>query len=258
MCKAIKTYLILFLSVAIFVAAGYSTYRAVHSSLFLIRGVEISVPEVSKVPVGVQTIQQLAAIPVGVANLFELDLKEVEKRILKNPWIREVRLYKRLPQTLAISVIFREPCAVLQMPKGTLAYVDSDGTVFGGLNLVFNSDLPVFLGFGEASDSARMMDALRFLQTWMQARVSTVPTQVSSISWDSDHGFRVLVTYPLYHEKKTARAIIEWGQKIGDSSGDALRNLSEVFRYLAQNSMDASRILMWGAKKIVVKTARGS
>ena len=79
--------------------------------MFLLQVIELSdLPEAA--PVDAQAITQLAALPVGQVNLFDLDLKPVEERILSHPWIREVRLEKHFPQTLSISVVFREPQAL--------------------------------------------------------------------------------------------------------------------------------------------------
>ena len=73
-----------------------------------------------------------------------------------------MKLQKRFPQTLSITAIFREPKAILAAENGTLAYVDSDGKVFGKVNLLSESDLPMFHGF-DSENQAELATALQFV-----------------------------------------------------------------------------------------------
>jgi cell division septal protein FtsQ len=51
------------------------------------------------------------------ANLFLLDLHEVEERLRGHRWIRAVELHKRLPDRLAVEVLEHRPVAILALPQ---------------------------------------------------------------------------------------------------------------------------------------------
>src|SRR4051794_34476690 len=110
-------------------------FRAVHSTLFTVERVEVknSIPDP---PLEEEEILRSAAVPLGRISLFQVDLKSIEQRLLKNDWIQEVRLQKRFPKILALTVIYKEPVALFQNEKGGLAYVDQNGKIFGTVDLL--------------------------------------------------------------------------------------------------------------------------
>ncbi len=250
--RKFHTYVIVFFSCLALGGIAFGVYSAMHSPLFLVQVVEVAdAPDEasrSQAPVDPQTISDLAAVPVGKVSLFDLDLKSIERRILTNSWVRSVRLQKRFPQTLSISVTFREPRALMQAPKGALAYVDLDGNVFGQVDLELQSDLPIFAGF---SGSAQIKSAFRLLEAWEQAALSS-SLQISSLSWDAERGYRAWVTYPYGH------STIELGQEIDADLPVKLNRLSQVFAYLNRNRIAVRQVWADSEKKIVVKTAHGS
>lgn len=252
-----KRVLVTCFTVAVMLGSAISLYIAVHSSLFLVQVVEVA-DQPENAPVDAQTITQLAAVPTGEMNLFELDLKEVENRILANPWIREVRLQKRFPQTLSVTVAFREPKALFQWSDGALAYIDSDGRPFGRLNLQFVSDLPLLSGFStDPQDQLKMKNALGILKSWEESSLNSV-AELSTLSWDSQYGYRALISYPLHENRSQVRVTVDLGQEVDAESASQLQRLSQVIHYLTLHSMSVRQIFADVGKKIVVKTSRGS
>ncbi|MCM2277657.1 MAG: FtsQ-type POTRA domain-containing protein [Oligoflexia bacterium] len=247
-----RTLVIFFAAFALLAAAG-GIYMAIHSPLFLVQVVEVS-DQPDEAPVDAQTITQLAAIPSGMVNLFDLDLRLVERRILTNPWIREVRLQKRFPQTLSIAVSYREPKALFQYQDGRLAYVDSTGKVFGQVNLRLQADLPLLTGLSSEQEGAGLSGALGLIAAWDRSPLKGL-AQLSSVHWDGERGFRALLVYSLGRAKN--RAMVDLGQEI-DGREDQLQKLSEVVAYLGSHSIPAFQIWADSGKKIVVKTAHGS
>jgi len=245
--------LVLILSAAIFSAALISAYFVAHSPLFLIQVVEILNPPDDS-PIDSQKIAQLAAVPVGKINLFELDLDLVEQRVLTESWIREVNIQKRFPQTLSISVTYRKPRALIQLANGTLSYVDNEGKIFGKVNMNLQPDLPVLSGFvGE--DQLRVLDAVHLLDAWDKAPTSN-QAELASVMWDSERGFRVLLSYPVLG--KRSRTIADLGQEADAELEQQLNRLAKVISYLSTNSIAARQVWADAGKKIVVKTAKGS
>ena len=238
-------------------AAIIGVYQAIHSPLFTVQVVEItdqvSTTQASPwIPVDPQAITDLAAVPVGLTNLFDLDLKGVEKRILENDWIREVRLQKRFPQTLSITAIFREPVAIAQFVNGDLAYVDEEGRTFGKVSLAAAKDLPLIsaLPSGASGESAEQLKSLlKIMSDWKSQRASKF-ARIESISHDAEKGYRMLISYSLGHHLIHAR--VDLGTEFSFS------HLGQVLEYLQAHSIAARQVWADAGKKIVVKTARGS
>lgn len=239
--------------------AGWGVRTAMRSPMFLIQVVEVAdLPEAT--PVEASAITQLADVQVGRINLFDLDLKPVERRILMHPWIREVRLEKHFPQTLSISVVFREPQALMQSESGALSYVDVDGKVFGQVDLRLHPDLPV-LSASTSVSSVRIDEALRLIRSWEQSELSK-NVRLSQLQWDGERGFRALVSYPLPSPSASAargRTFVDLGQDLdAEATKSQFERLTQVFEYLSTHRVVARQVWADAGKKIVVKTARGS
>jgi len=257
--KMIRKYAVIFFSVTALLLASYGVFRAMHSPLFTTQVVEVA-DQPEQAPVDAQTITDLAAVPVGRVNLFDLDLQAIERRILTNSWIREVHLQKRFPQTLSISVVFRDPRGLFQGADGMLSYIDVDGKTFGRANLMFQPDLPVFSGFQKEGDP-KILEALRFFSNWEKSTLGK-RTQISALSWDEERGYRALVTYEFASSNGNSgargRTWVDFGQNFDGDPNLQLKRLSYVFQYLAKNLVSARQIFADAGKKVVVKTAKGS
>jgi cell division protein FtsQ len=261
-----RSRLIVLCSVAALAMTAVGVYEASRSSLFLVRVVEVSdsVEEGATSPVDADTIAKLADVKVGQVSLFDMNLGEIERRLLGNPWIREVRLQKRFPETLSIGVTFREPVALLESEAGALSYVDVDGRGFGQASLGYRADLPILSGF-DAEPAERIRAGLHMLADWAAAPVGRA-TLVSSLHWDTERGFRLLVSYPVSRGSGAvprengarSRAWIDLGQDSDATSEAQLQRLSQVFFYLSRNGIPARQIFADAGKKIVVRTAHGS
>jgi hypothetical protein len=266
---AFRRTLIFAATVSVISGAAWGVRRAMRSPMFTLQVVEVAdQPENS--PVDAQALADLASLPVGQINLFDLELKPIEQRLLTQPWIREVRLEKHFPQTLSIGVVFREPQALIQNEDGTLAYVDRDGFVFGRVNLQFQPDLPIISAMGSGGAS-HVTEALTLIKAWGDSDLSAA-AQISSLQWDAERGFRVLATYPLLAVAAVpetngsagppvangvrGRTVVDLGQ---DLDGEAqLRRLTKVFQYLTANKVHARQIWADSGKKVVVRTVHGS
>lgn len=238
-------------------AAIVGVYRAIHSPLFTVQVVEVAdqvsltqaAPQNTWTPVDPQVISDLAAVPVGQANLFDLDLGRVEKRILSNEWIREVKLQKRFPQTLSIMTIFREPRAIVQLETGGLAYVDMEGKVFGKVSLAGPKNLALITG-ADTDNPERLKALLQVLNDWETSQVSK-SARIESLSSDPERGYRLMISYSVDQHPVHTRV------DLGRESADFVR-LAQVFDYLHAHAVIARQIFADSGKKIVVKTAHGS
>ncbi len=94
-----------------------------HAELFQISGVDVT---------GVRQLGEadIKAIAGGFTgkNIFRVDLDAAAARARSNPWIREVRIYRRLPNRISMSVVERIPDAILEV--GSRRYLmDNETTV---------------------------------------------------------------------------------------------------------------------------------
>lgn len=240
-------------SVAALIACVAGLSAATRSSLFTLRVVEVA-DQPAGAPADAHVISELAGVKLGTLNLFDLDLTPIERRILAHPWIREVTLQKRFPQTLSITVVFREPKALLQDIKGRLSYIDAGGQVFGRADLRRNQDLPVVSGIGAGQEEV-IRSALSILERWDRAKLSAI-SQVSSLAYDPEKGFRAWVTYPIAQSQ--GRALVELGHETDGELDEQLGRLSQVFNYLAGHGISVRQIFADSGKKIIVKIARRS
>lgn len=244
-------------------ACALGVRAAMRSPLFLIQIVEVSGADEPDIPLDAEEISRLARIPVGTQNLFELDLAAVERRVLEHPWVREVRLQKRFPQTVAVVVTAREPRAILQRSDGTLAYLDTDGQGFGRVDLSVRPDLPVISGLDAVADRQKIFEALELALAWGRGALDEL-APVSSVDYHPERGFRAWVSYGLGNVNfstvtRKARTSVELGLGVERIELEArLARLQGVFGYLSLHSIPAQQIRAEPGKKIVVKIARGS
>lgn len=95
---------------------------------------------------GFRTSQQLieAAGVVMGQNVFAFDLDEARARVLRDPWIREATLSRRLPGSLTLRVAEREAVALVAL--GELYLSTREGEIFKRLEPGDPSDFPVITG----------------------------------------------------------------------------------------------------------------
>lgn len=94
-------------------------------------------------------IQRLANVPAGV-RLFDVDLAAIEKRVEKNPFVREAAVQRDLPDRIAVRIEEREPIAALSSNR--LLYLDAEGMVLPFVRSENVFDLPVITGALQEQD----------------------------------------------------------------------------------------------------------
>jgi hypothetical protein len=255
--RKIKKILITVFSFAVLAGVGVGISCAIRSRLFLLRKVEVARYEespYSSMPIDERTLIRIASVPVGKVTLFDVDLSLIEKRLLAQDWIGDVKLLKRFPDTIVISVKFRQPQAILQNMKGGLVYVDTSGRAFGTVNLLSLADLPILTGF---SEQARIQQALGLLKKWEHSELNQL-SGISSVHWEPEKGFRVLVTYSLKEKGGQVRTMVDLGQDIDDSLDGKFQRIAIVIQHLSSKSIAVRQVWADAGKKVVVKTISGS
>jgi len=114
--------------VLIVIAAGWllvwQGYRTVmHADLFIISGVQVEGVK----QLGDKDLKGIVDVFIG-QNIFRADLASAVKRAEGNPWVKEARIYRRLPNRLTMVFTERVPAFVLD--TGTARFLlDGDGVV---------------------------------------------------------------------------------------------------------------------------------
>jgi len=78
-------------------------------------------------------------------TLFSLTPSRLVSQLMSHPWIKEVRVSRRFPGTLTVSVTERRPAAVLRTPLFSLL-LDEEGRVLSVLMKGTEPGLPVLVG----------------------------------------------------------------------------------------------------------------
>ncbi|WP_313807926.1 cell division protein FtsQ/DivIB [Sphingobium sp.] len=106
--------------------------------------------EVEKVEVrGVERMDELPIynIALGQVNrsMLALDLPKVRGEMLKLGWVKDARISRRLPDTLVVDIVERDPVAVWQH-DGQLQLIDVAGVVLQSVSAGAMPDLPLVVG----------------------------------------------------------------------------------------------------------------
>jgi cell division protein FtsQ len=91
-----------------------------------------------------EAILELSQLPVG-KNIFSVDTAAVERAILVDPWIRTVKVERRLPATIRVELVEREAGALAMLGEQMLV-VTRTGEPFKRYEPGDPADLPVITG----------------------------------------------------------------------------------------------------------------
>jgi cell division protein FtsQ len=103
-----------------------------------------------------------------------VDVSAIRERLLQFGWVKDARVSRRLPDSLAIDVVERTPAALWQN-QGQLALIDDEGVMLDRVPVDKMPDLPLVIGPG-ANGQERGLEAL-------MAPVPTLKPQLASATW---------------------------------------------------------------------------
>ncbi|HET9933265.1 MAG TPA: FtsQ-type POTRA domain-containing protein [Polyangiaceae bacterium] len=106
-------------------------------------------------------VREIAGIQAG-SNLFSLDPRVVEQRLLQNPWIAQARVNRKLPSTLEVELKQRDATAIAAVGE-RLYLASKEGEPFKQVEGSDPIDLPVVTGLHAENlqrDRSRELDRL--------------------------------------------------------------------------------------------------
>jgi len=106
--------------------------------------------EVEKVEVrGVERMDELPVYNIALGqvdrSMLSLDLPKVRDEMLRLGWVKDARISRRLPDTLVVDIVERDPVAVWQH-AGRLHLIDVQGVVLQAVAPNAMPDLPLVVG----------------------------------------------------------------------------------------------------------------
>ncbi len=209
---------------------GWLAYTwIIRSKAFQIVGVDVAgVRHLSE-----NELKNIAGVFTG-HNIFRVNLEEAARRARANPWVKEVRFYRRLPNRVSMVVSERVPAAVLDAGSG-LYLVDSDEVIIDRLSkesasaqplpTVAIKDLKVRLGDQVGTEG--MAEALTLLAE-LSARGGWTLTEIT-IKANSPETLSVMYAE---HEFKIGRG----------NYSEKLRRLAEVMADVKQRNLDIAYV----------------
>jgi cell division protein FtsQ len=142
--------------------------------------------EVDKVEVrGVKRMDELQVYNIALGqvdrSMVNVDLPHLREDLLKLGWVQDARVSRRLPDTLVVDIVERQPVAVWQH-NGDLALIDVSGAVLQQVALSSMPDLPLVVGPNANLQTAglgRLMEAAPALKPMLAGA-----TWVGNRRWD--------------------------------------------------------------------------
>lgn len=139
--------------------------------------------QVAKVEVrGVERMDEMPVYSLALSevdrSMLSVDLADLRGRIMTLGWIKDARVTRRLPDTLIVDIVERQPVAVWQQ-DGALSLVDAEGVVIERIDERAMPDLPLVVGPDanlRIAAMQRLLDAAPALQpllagaTWVGDR----------------------------------------------------------------------------------------
>ena len=166
------------LTVLAFAAAQYAGLTATayqqYAALAAKAGFQVQRVEVT----GMERVDQLKVYQLVLAEKDRamplVDIEKVRTDLLQYGWIKDARVSRRLPDTLAVEIIERKPTAIWQR-DGKYSLIDADGIVLANVRPGEGGDLPTLNG----NDANRQTIALNALLD----QASALKAQVSGATW---------------------------------------------------------------------------
>ena len=151
-------------------AAAYQQYAALAAKAGF---------QVKRVPVtGMERVDQLKVYQLVLAEKDRamplVDIEKIRADLLQYGWIKDARVSRRLPDTLAVEIIERKPAALWQR-NGKYSLIDANGIVLANVRAGEGGDLPMLNG-NEANEHIVALNALL-------DNASALKSQVSGASW---------------------------------------------------------------------------
>ena len=194
-------------------------------------------------------------------NIVTLSLAKVRQDLLRYPWIREVRLSRRIPARLLIWVEEQEPVALLEYADSTsntastastdLYLVNAEGVAFKKAEPGDPKDLPILTGMEQEEISSRLPSLVALLKSIEDSDL-VGSLGVSEIRWSGTGGASLFTKGPCIRldlggatEGGTTDPVAGWETR--------LKGFSEAWKMIRATAKRPKVVDLSLERKIIVK-----
>lgn len=203
------------LTVLAFAAAQYAGLTTAayqqYATLAAKAGFQVQRVEVT----GMERVDQLKVYQLVLAEKDRamplVDIDKVRADLLQYGWIKDARVARRLPDTLAVEIIERKPTAIWQR-DGKYSLIDADGIVLANVRPGEGGDLPTLNG-NDANQQTVALNALLDKASALKSQVSGA-TWVGNRRWDLQFQTGETLALP-EGEAEAARALLNFARMDG-------------------------------------------
>ena len=188
-------------------SAAYEQYaKAAAKAGFEVKRVEIT---------GMERVDQLKIYDIVLAEKDRamplVDIEKIRTDLVKYGWVKEVRVSRRLPDTLVVEIIERKPTAVWQR-DGKMSLIDGDGIVLEHIKASEAGNLPMLHGT-DANLQAVALSELLDSATSLKPQV-TEAKWIGNRRWDLTFKSGETLALP-EGEKAAAEALVNFARMDG-------------------------------------------
>lgn len=180
-------------------------------------------------------------------NILTLPLAAVRERILRYPWVKDVRLSKRFPARLFIWVDEEEPVALLELASN-LFLVNREGKVFKKLDAGDPKDFPIITGLNESEIPQRLPRLMALVKSLETSELFNT-IGISEAHWSAKSGLSLFTKEPCIQlalgpeegamtwEQKLQRFVQAWATIQGEGKSPKMVDLSLERRIVVKQSL---------------------
>lgn len=157
------------------------------SSLFEVKDIQINDLEWTKR----ENVLNLAQMNKK-SHLLSLDLKETQRKVMENPWIKDVEITRFFPSTLKFTIVEHKPAALIVLDD-KLHFVDREGSVIKRADPGERRDFPIITGI---RDVIPHLELIRSALQVMKSCQEIITNKISEVSIDPSFGFTLFTAPP--------------------------------------------------------------
>ncbi len=135
--------------------------------------------------IGVERMDELQVYNIALGeidrSMLSLDLASLRKQIMTLGYVKDARISRRLPNTVVVDIVERQPAAIWQR-DGRLALIDETGVVLAAVDARAVPDLPLVVG-PQANLKTRDLDRLMNAAPALKPMIAGA-TWVGDRRWD--------------------------------------------------------------------------
>ena len=173
-----------FLRLLLFIAIGIGVYYFLNSSFFDLEKITVA----NNTYYTKEQIIELSKAKTGINLLFQVDKDKIKKKLMKDPYIKSVKISKNIPNTIKIFVEEREEAAVIPYATSFIL-IDCDGLVLRKTDI--EPKLPLLIGLtindmetGKAlgvEEKSTLTETLALLESTEDSSVVFTKIDISSV-----------------------------------------------------------------------------